>query len=170
MAWKALVELWFVTLITSDLLIIQCWRRAAHSSHDCLMWHESSLLCVLLACISDFPSTSKILLTTSKISEYYSSYKTSYSLPKNRNLKIIPSIFLLRVWLCSGAWKKCHLPSSLFCSWSELRVMSGCFSDKIIIFLLAFILANTQEPPRVTEEEPFSIIFSTFLHNRSSVH
>lgn len=50
----------------------------------------TSLPCsVLLACISDFPSTWEVLLTSCKIPEYHSSYKTSHLPPRNQILKSI---------------------------------------------------------------------------------
>lgn len=121
-------------LLPLDLLLIQCWRHTAHSSRDPPVWYQSSPLYVLFTCVSDFPSTSKKLCTRCKISEYHSSYKTSSPLLRNQESEYYPILSLLGVWLYPETWKMCHLCSSLFCSWSELRVISGCFSDKIIIF------------------------------------
>lgn len=131
---KALVELWFVTLVTSDLLIIHCWRDTAHSySWPLHVAWVFSTLC--FTCMHLWLSQSlKNILTTCKISRISQFLQDISSPPKESETEAYPSLSLPRVWLYSGTWKMCHLCSSLFCSWSELRVTSRRFSDKIITF------------------------------------
>lgn len=159
MAWKALVELWFVTLVTSDLLVIQCWWHTAHSTHEPPMWDKSSPLCLLLACISDFPSTSKILLTRCKLSEYHGFYKMSHPLPRNQSLKIIPSFLFLECGY-SLEHEKCvtFIPP---CSVPGLNLES-CLDA--LVTKLFFVGFHSSQRSRATQGNREGAIFNYFLY------
>lgn len=87
---------------------------------------------VLLACISDFPSTWEALLTSCKIPEYHSSYKTSHLLPRNQILKFILCLLCFECGF-TLEHEKCVTPIPP-CSVPGLNLMSSCFSNKITIF------------------------------------
>lgn len=132
MAWKVFVQVWFVTLVTtSDLLIIHAEGIEFTLTHDPFLWQES-LSCVSLACII-FPVHQKYCWPDVK---YW-----NITVPEKHHIlqcgicvrRLSHPFFAWNVTLLCNMNKR-HPHSSLLCSWSELRLMSGCFSDKIFIF------------------------------------